>query len=366
MKRVNLSKVASSLVVTMTAFALFTTATFAGRVKDLEDLMSDSGDSQVSDHTISFSATNGVAAGETINVLFDDSGDAFDLTGVVLGDIDLNTGTCGAETDQPLAATASGATWGVTINSTTDEILFTSGTATVANDDCVVIEIGTVAASGTNQITNPASTGLYDVEIATTQDSGKTKVAIVEHVGADVTVDETMTFTISGQTTAQCATTTDVNTTATNISFGTAAANTFYDACQEVYIETNAASGYNVTLTQTQLLTSGTDTIAEGTCDGGCSDTTEAAWATATNNGFGYCLENITGTDASPTNDCAAGTPGFKTFTIHGTDTPEVIMTNTGVTSGSAAEVGYRISVDAAQPAGFYQNELIYVATAKY
>lgn len=359
----NLRTVLALALVAVPVSMALTSGVEAARLSTVSDVLSDSGLSAESDHVITFTATSGIAATDTITLTFDDAGDAFDLTGVSDTDMTMASGTCGSETADTLGAAASGATWGVNVNTTTDVITITSGTDTVTADDCVVISI-----DGANTINNPSVQGVYDLDIATTSDTGKTLLAIVPHVTADVTVDETLTFTVSGVAGASCTTVADVDTTATSVSFGSVTANTFYDACQGLLVSTNATGGYSVTLQQDGDLTSaGLDTIDPGTCDGACAVATEAAWATATNNGFAFCIDNVTGTDGAFTNACSAGgSAGYRLLGTLGTDTPEVIMTNTGFVDSNEVEVGYRISVAGDQPAGTYQNDLVYVATPTY
>ena len=194
------------------------------------------------------------------------------------------------------------------------------------------------------------------------------KVSILDHTVVDVTIDETLTFTVSGQTTGQCNTTAQTNTTATSVSYGSVNANQFYQGCQELLVTTNASDGYSVTVQQDGALTSAaTDTIAAGNCDGACSVGGDAAWATASNNGFGYCVEEIAGTEAQATAQCDAGaSAGYRLFGTLGTDTPEVIMSNANNVDSNVIEIGYKISVSGIQPAGTYSNEVLFVATPTY
>lgn len=342
----------------------------AAALTSVKDTVSDSGLSANSNHEIRFVATSGVSAAGTITLTFDDTGDAYDLTGVGFADMDLDAGVCSSETSRTLGSTASGATWGVNVNTSTDVITLTSGTDTITAGHCVIIKIGTNASGGTNQINNPSSASVYDLDITSgASDTGKTLLAVLSHVTADVTVDETLTFTVSGIASGACSSrTSDVTTTATSVSFGSVVADTFYEACQGLLVSTNATGGYSVTVQQDGDLTSaGLDTVDAGVCDGTCDISTEDGWATPTNNGFAYCVDDVANTDAVATNPCSDGaTAGYRLFGTLGTDTPEVIMSNSGVVSGSEIEVGYQISIDGAQPAGTYSNELIYVATPTY
>lgn len=148
---------------------------------------------------------------------------------------------------------------------------------------------------------------------------------------------------------------------------------TFYDACQNLTVGTNAAGGYSTTVKTTARPTSGSNTISEGTCDGGCSDTVAAAWATATNNGYGYCLKDEVGDGAvtsgwSGTNECGDGTQHFKTINrVDATESGQSIMASAVATStNDQTEIGYRIAVGAGQAAGTYTTVIIYVTTPTF
>ncbi|MFZ2206156.1 MAG: hypothetical protein WAV29_01700, partial [Microgenomates group bacterium] len=153
--------------------------------------------------------------------------------------------------------------------------------------------------------------------------------------------------------------TTSVATTPTAVNFGSVTSyDTFYRAEQEIYIQTNSSNGYVVTAQYNNALKTagGTNTILDGACDGACSASTQAAWGTATNNGFGYTLGNITGTEAAWTG---------ATFKIFGA-TPQTIMTKATGTAGSRIAVCYQLSVDTTQATGYYFNKLTYIATPKF
>ncbi len=150
-----------------------------------------------------------------------------------------------------------------------------------------MIEIGTHATAGGNgdtQAVNPtAATYTFTVD-STDEDAKDALVAVTSGVTLSATIDETLTFTVAGVTTGNCSvsggTKIDTSGSATTIPFGTINSDTFYDACQNLTVGTNAGGGYSTTVKTTTLPTSGGNTIAEGSCDGSCSDTTAAAWAT--------------------------------------------------------------------------------------
>ncbi|MCR4326798.1 MAG: hypothetical protein NUV52_04040 [Candidatus Roizmanbacteria bacterium] len=133
---------------------------------------------------------------------------------------------------------------------------------------------------------------------------------------------------------------------------------TFYRVAQSHYVVTNAANGYSLTVISDGPLETlgGAASIANGTCDGACSSSSAAAWVTAGNNGFGYTLGNITGTDASFTSN----------FRLFDDAIPREIMANAAQTTGSRAAMCYQLSVDPTQATGYYFNKLTFVATPRF
>lgn len=219
----------------------------------------------------------------------------------------------------------------------------------------------------------------------TIEDIG-TKVAPVEGVLVSVTIDETLNFTIAGVSSANinsvCGLTPAgnlVTSTAMAVPFGTGVtANTFYNAAQQLTVSTNAPGGYSVKVEENDQMgkegkvctgaTAGEadNCIKDTTCDGGtCSQTTSGEWVTATNNGLGYSLSNVSGTDASFLYNESARSFSTKQFADQEVpETKQNVMSNAGVVNGSSACVLYRMSVSGTQPAGYYYNKVKYTASA--
>lgn len=366
----------------------FAPRAFAAALDDLSDLISDSRVSTVSNHTLTIDMGSGDtwAATETIIVDFTD-GDGFDTSGFANTepeDFDIKW----TSTDKPIVASGSCVADSIeitTVNTSTDTFTFTlcSGSTASSAGEVIEIEIGTHASfgsAGNDQITNATSTGSKVVNVTGTFNGSTAKdtlIAITDGVTLSATIDETLTFTVAGVTTGNCSVTggTEIDTSgsATTVPFGTINSDAFYDACQNLTVGTNAAGGYATTVKTTVRPTSGPNTISEGTCDGGCSDTTAAAWATATNNGYGYCLKDEVGDGAvtsgwSGTNECGDGTQFFKTINrVDATESGQSIMASTVATStNDQTEIGYRIAVGAGQAAGTYTTVIIYVATPTF
>jgi len=252
------------------------------------------------------------------------------------------------------------------------------------------------ASTASLRFLNPAPSGTAHVrgasdslgfEISSTNNAGtltyddtKIKANPIDGVFVSATVEEALTYKINpastGHVNASYSTpastsvtecnggtfTTTAATTPTAVNFGSITSyTTFYRAEQEIYVQTNASNGYAVTAQYNNSLktSGGTNTIADGNCDGGgspCSATTNTAWGTATNSGFGYTLGNITNSEASFTG---------ATFKIFGS-TPQTIMTKGSGTSGSQIAVCYQLAVGSTQATGYYSNKLTYIATPKF
>ncbi len=273
-------------------------------------------------------------------------------------------------------------------------------TGTLAAGKQVTVTIG--SSSDTRyQFINPApavghnqgTADIYTITVEETDsldnviDATDAKVALIEGVLVSATVEETIQFFVragtadSGTICGVSRTATSIDTTSTAIPFGSiVSTDTFYDAYQELEVRTNASSGYVVTIEQNdQMGKDGTvctgasageaqNCIPDTTCDDGtCTETTSANWATATNNGLGYSLENITGTDATFTYNESARTFSAKQLPDQEAgESKQNIMSKSSPTSSSKVNVCYRLSVSVTQPAGYYYNKVKYTATAKF
>lgn len=204
------------------------------------------------------------------------------------------------------------------------------------------------------------------------------KVAPIDGVFVSANVEQYITYTINDASNGysgdipittdvtQCrgsgSWTTTTASTATTVPFGSISSmDAFYKVAQSHYILTNAEAGFSLTVVADGTMSKdggGVTTIPHTTCDAGtCTDTSPGAWITATNNGLGYTLGNITGTEASFTYSS-----GYKPFST----TAREIMSKASKTSGSRIAVCYQLSVDPTQDTGYYFNKLTYVATPKF
>ncbi len=302
--------------------------------------------------------------------------DGFDFNKLEPTSVNVSStgGTCADGWNTPVVASASGT---ITVTKATSSCAGATVTVVVPN-----LVNPTPFTSGHTQ----GGADYYKIAIATrdggnnTLDSVNVGVAPVEGVLVSATVDQTLAFTVgavaSGQT--KCGTTTTIASTAYSIPWGTiVTANAFKDAAQTLEVSTNASGGYTVNIEENDQMgmnggacvgaTAGeaNNCIKDTTCDSGtCTQTTASAWTTATNNGLGYSLENITGTDAAFLHG-----GNFTAKQIPDREVPEdkqTVMSNVDPVSANKINVCYRISISGTQPAGYYYNKVKYTATATF
>lgn len=204
---------------------------------------------------------------------------------------------------------------------------------------------------------------------ATPLDSANIKVAHIEAVRVSATVDPSITFTVAGTSSgaSACGITTDTTTTVDSVPFGTLSLNTFKTGAQLLTVSTNAVNGYSVTAIENAAMSIdglGVTTIADTVCNNpgtDCTSTSEQNWDTASSApGFGYSIAAVSGATAAFTSGANFSSRPFDT-TI-----PRQIFSSTAVSNSHTGNVCYRVSVDATQAAGDYENQITYTATASF
>lgn len=344
----------------------------ASNLTYLKDTLSDSAPGTVSNHTFQFLSPTGVSAGQTIVITFP-NGFNIGTSSVDYTDVDLAI----AGVDQTLNSTPSGATWGV--STTSQNLILTSGTGTIAPNATVTIEVGTNATfgvAGNAEVTNPTATTSYEFTVtAGVADLGQTRVAIINNVLVTANVDTTLTFTVSGmangQTVNSSPTTTAATSTSTTLPFGTLAAGVSKTLGQDLTVATNAKNGYIVTVKQSQNLLSSTGADIDGFIDGAYTDT-PTAWVTPTNNIANENTWGHWGLTSDDTSLLGAGTDFAANQWIAASTTPRAIMAHNGPADGTTqsigkARIGYQAQITALQEAGDdYNTTLTYVATPTF
>ncbi len=355
---------AITAVVTLAIILWFAGATAfkaeAANVISFSNTLSDSEPGVVSNHTLSFVTPTGLVAGNSISI---DFGTAIfgNIDSLDEGDVDLNI----AGVEKTLAASASGATWGVSAAGSV--VTITSGTDVIGTNATVTIEIGTNATTGgtgVHRILNPA-VGSYEIIVDLEgSDTGATRVAIVNVVTVTAAVETIFNFTVTGVNADQgvnTATTTSTSTP-TAIPFGILALDTPATAAQDLQVSTNAANGFVVTVQTDHQLLSATGADIDGFADGAYT-TSPIAWASPTK---AIGNENTYGHWGLTSDD--TGYFGSAEYASAST-TPVEIFSHNGPVDGAEAgvgitRVGYTVEITALQEAGDdYTATLTYVAT---
>lgn len=206
------------------------------------------------------------------------------------------------------------------------------------------------------------------------EDTTSGKIAVTESVRVTATVDPTITFSVgnSGVTTPGtnlCGTAIGngaADTTGASVNFGSLNLSAFNNLAQFVQCTTNATNGYTIQTFESGQLTmlGAATTIPDTKCDGSCSATTATAWTTNTTSGFGYALQVGTTSAGATLGITTSGQ--YKSFGV-GYANAQTILSRTNVPAGTdSAYICYRITVGNQQPAGTYQNEVNFIATATF
>lgn len=360
--------------------------------------------------TITFTITNDIPAGGYVRVLIPDpasggnDGAPDTAASIAANGFDLNT--MDASTDIGTTG-GTGCTWG------TETLTPGSGSGhqykVTTTTACTAGAITVTFDGATKDLVNPApvtsghtqgTADVYAIDVDTYNgdpDSGgqvidtiDIKVAPVEAVLVSATVEETLSFAVAlravGST--SCGKAATVASTATSIPWATlSTTDTFSDTAQQLTVSTNADAGYSVKIEANDQMgkdgvtctgaTAGeaNNCIKDTTCDTSCSESSEDDWETATNNGLGFSLENVSGGDtAFQYNAVSGGCAGTaetdfcarQIADMEATETKANILSETAPVSGASAYVCYRITVSATQPEGYYYNKVKYTCTAVF
>jgi hypothetical protein len=370
-----LRALAMLVVVTLSLWA-FSAAPFfqkanAANVTSFSDTLSDSDLGVGSNHTISFTVPNGLSAGQTIVITFPTSPDNFVLpVGLDFGDVDITDDGV----DQTLAASNGAAQWGVATTATTMTLTSPSGSS-VSSSSLIVIQIGTNATFGTTgdtQITNPDTAGSYEISVGgTMQDTGRTRVAILDNVVVTAAVNTSFTFTVIGLATSTevNGTTTTRTSTATAIPFGTLTNGVIETLAQDLTVTTNAAYGFAVTVEQDSNLLSSTGADIDGFANGTYTNT-PASWTAPSNS---ISSENTWGHWGLTSEDGDLNSDEFgSNLWVSASTTPRIIFSHASSSNGvtpniGSTTVGYQAQITALQEAGDdYTTTLTYIATPTF
>ncbi len=332
----------------------------AANLLSFSDVISDSAPAVGANHTLAFTTTQGLSAGDSIVVTLT----GFDgIEQLTIDDIELTVDSV----PQTIASSSSGLIWGLSVSGA--EITLSSDSSIIGLNDEVIIKIGDHTASGTNQIINPAA-GSYKVSIdlGNGNDTGTTMVMILDPVVVTASVDTIFTFTVSGVADAEAIN--DLTTTGTSssdtIDFGTLTPLTPSLMAQDLMVETNAKEGFTISVLADQQLTSANGAVIDEFNNGTPIDILNSeGWAQPsglvglpeTYGHWGFTAEVAElGFGVSPL------------FTAVPTVEPMTFFSHNGPTDGSSptglVRVGYQVEVSSLQEAANdYTATITYVAT---
>ena len=333
----------------------YTTAQAANLIQ-VSDRLTDSGPSVTSGHNFSLTIPTGSTVGAGADYVITFPTGFTGVNTVVSGDLVVRVN---AGAPVAIANFAAGAQ-----TLTFDNVTATSG-------DVVTV----VLASG--KVTNPAAIQSYEFRVTVanaTNDSGRTRVAIVNYVEVTAIVNTTFDFVVAGLATSTSVngTSTTGASTATTIPFGVLNAGTVYTIGQQLSVTTNAANGFVVTVQQDSNLLSSTGADIDGFSNGTYVNT-PVAWSAPTNV---LLNENTWGHWGLTSNDSDLNASEFTTGGgdrwVAASTTPRVVFTHNDPADGTTqdvgqAEVAYRVQISPLQEAGDdYNTTLMYIATPTF
>lgn len=354
--RIYKKTLAVGLVVFLLMMAAFYQIALAANLTALSDTMSSLKASAVSDHTIRFTTPTGAGdVGDTITITFPAG---FTIGSVDYTDIDLSHGaSTGYETEETLAATADGTSWGASFGGGQTLTLThptNAANGDIASNDKIIVEIGLNASGGNAQIQNPGA-GTHVIAIAGTfGDSGQIAVAIItdDQVVVSVTVDPYISLTLV-QNSVTLTKSGGGNPDYQNTGFNNGTANT-------LAVNTNATSGYTLTYNGATLA-SGANTID--------AMATKAASSTGTEQ-FGINLkDNATpNTGAEPSG--GSGTPASDYNTAdqfrYIANATTTLASASGATTTTTYTASYIVNVGQTTESGAYSTTITYIATGNF
>lgn len=320
---------------------------------DVTDTLSTSEPLANAMHTIKFTPTLPIAGNEDINITFPAG---FTIPALTNAHFSMSSGGTALT---PVAACAAGA-GNVAISVASQVVTVrTCVDTTLAAGQPVTIALGI----SSTKITNPAI-GSYEIAIrnATTQQSQKLRVMILNRVLMTAAVDPILQFNVYGTSTGVAinSTTTSTSTTATTIDFGKLTPNVAYVAAQELEVSTNARTGFAVTArTDSEFKSANGATIDPLNYYASTTPVVFSAPLATLNDDrtwghIGISTNDITNTDIS-----VAGT-WLGSFIQN----PVKVMSFSSSTRNLRNTVGYEVQIsDLQEAATDYKTNIIYVAT---
>ena len=295
--------------------------------------------------------------GETSNYTFNSSGfDTATTIRCVVLNLSLNADGSGAvsgitTTASSLDSTTIGGTWTVD-NTTNSQLAITNSTGAIPSATEEVVWAGIT--NGDTEGTHYGTFTTYENVDCSTNPVDTVTVAFVYTDGTlvQLTIDPTLTFTVSGVADSELVNgaATTITSTATGINFLNDVTFTSNGiSAHDLEVGTNATGGYTVYIRHTGPLSNGSDTIANHAGTNASPTGFPGAGAEA----WGYTTEEIVAFDPNLW-------AGFNT-------TNEIVSQNTSALTGTeTTRVGHQVGVASSTPAGTYQTTIVYTVASVY
>jgi hypothetical protein len=148
-----------------------------------------------------------------------------------------------------------------------------------------------------------------------------------------------------------------------SVNFGTLLPQTPVTKTNTLLVSSGGAGGYQVKASEDgpMKVAGTTSTIPNTNCDAGCTNSAAGVWDTVSKYGFGY---NMSGDDIpADFTDLTYYRP-FADRSI--SESPQVIMSSVYVGRARQSTVTYKANISAVQPAGIYNNTIMYTAIPSY
>lgn len=342
----------------------------AGYLSNISDTLSTSNLGAVATHTISFINPSSTAAGQTISIIFDPVSDRFDGAGNVTSSDIQATGMTFVSGG---ASGCTGALSEIYLSSVSTSTGNESVTFTVCPTDSIAS--GTKSIVVNNKLTNPTSTAAYVVRISMGGNSADTRVAIIDSVIMQASVDTNFSFQISGVTSSITilGVTTTVSSTPTTLAFGTLPINSPVTMAQRLSVSTNAKNGFSVSVKEDQNLRNSQGDDIDLFVDGNATST-PSPWqapssTTGNENTFGHFGISSDDTDL---NSGEFGTTTARWAGNFQATSSRVVFSHNGPSDGATVNKGvanalFRIQIGPLQePGSDYTNTLTYIATPTF
>ncbi|EKE04995.1 MAG: hypothetical protein ACD_19C00426G0017 [uncultured bacterium] len=145
--------------------------------------------------------------------------------------------------------------------------------------------------------------------------------------------------------------------------FGTLTPTSPSTSSSTIIVSAGGAGGYSVKASENHPMqtSDASDSIIDTLCDTTCSETSAAVWTSTTKYGFGF---NMSGNDVPAD---FVGATYYRQFADRSnSEAQATIMSSANVGSSRTATITYKVNVSGVQPAGVYQNVIMFTAIPSY